>query len=79
MKIEKKSGEPDAVVITVTDEGKGFDKDKVPDPTSGEGLYKDSGRGLFLAGVATDAVEMFPGQGKISVTKKRQEENDRIK
>ena len=36
------------LIITVKDEGKGFDPAKVPDPTAPENLLKDSGRGLYL-------------------------------
>jgi serine/threonine-protein kinase RsbW len=36
------------VIITVKDEGIGFDPLKVPDPTEPENLLKDSGRGVYL-------------------------------
>ena len=36
------------VIITVKDEGIGFDPSKVPDPTEPENLLKDSGRGVYL-------------------------------
>jgi len=37
-----------ALVITVSDEGKGLDISSVPDPTTPENLLKQSGRGIFL-------------------------------
>ena len=37
-----------ALVITVTDQGKGLDVNNVPDPTAPENLLKQSGRGIFL-------------------------------
>lgn len=42
------------VLIIVTDEGDGFDPDKIPDPTQPENLLKDSGRGLYLMRVYAD-------------------------
>jgi serine/threonine-protein kinase RsbW len=36
------------VIITVKDEGVGFDPLQVPDPTEPENLLKDSGRGVYL-------------------------------
>jgi len=37
-----------ALIITVTDQGKGLDVNKVPDPTTPENLLKQSGRGIFI-------------------------------
>lgn len=39
---------PDRVEISMSDEGKGFDPEGVPDPRLGENLYKIEGRGLLL-------------------------------
>lgn len=36
------------VIISVKDEGIGFDPLKIPDPTEPENLLKDSGRGVYL-------------------------------
>jgi serine/threonine-protein kinase RsbW len=36
------------LIITVKDEGPGFDPLKIPDPTQPENLLKDSGRGVYL-------------------------------
>ena len=38
----------DALVIAVTDEGKGLDEKDIPDPLAPENLLKQSGRGIFL-------------------------------
>ena len=35
-------------IITVTDEGVGFDLNQVPDPTNAENLMKESGRGILF-------------------------------
>lgn len=39
---------PDRLVITVTDQGKGLDPNSIPDPLAPENLLKASGRGIFL-------------------------------
>ena len=36
------------LIISVKDEGVGFDPTSVPDPTEPENLLKDSGRGVYL-------------------------------
>ncbi|MHC4573935.1 MAG: ATP-binding protein [Planctomycetota bacterium] len=38
----------DRIEISMADEGGGFDPESVPDPRSGENLYKTEGRGLLL-------------------------------
>ena len=39
---------PEALVITVADQGKGLDVQSIPDPLAPENLMKASGRGIFL-------------------------------
>jgi serine/threonine-protein kinase RsbW len=39
---------PEQLVITVRDEGEGFDPDELPDPLAPENLLKSSGRGIFF-------------------------------
>jgi serine/threonine-protein kinase RsbW len=46
----------DKVEISLTDEGGGFNPESVPDPRSGENLYKSEGRGLFLIRSYMDVV-----------------------
>jgi len=38
----------ESYVVTVRDEGEGFDPGQVPDPTTSEGIARPSGRGLLL-------------------------------
>ena len=45
------------VEISMTDEGKGFNPEAVPDPRLGENLYKNDGRGLLLMQSYMDEVE----------------------
>ena len=49
-------------VITITDQGPGFDPLVVPDPTADENLEKPSGRGIMLMRAYMDKVE-FNQQG----------------
>jgi serine/threonine-protein kinase RsbW len=39
----------DKLKIAISDEGDGFDPDRLPDPLSAQGLLKGSGRGVYLA------------------------------
>jgi serine/threonine-protein kinase RsbW len=65
----------DEVVITVTDEGGGFDPDQVPDPLAPENLLKPSGRGIFLMHQLMDDVEFrfngAAGRGTVVTLRKR--------
>ena len=47
----------DKIEISLTDEGEGFNPDSIPDPRSGENLYKTEGRGLLLMQSYMDVVE----------------------
>jgi serine/threonine-protein kinase RsbW len=47
----------DKLVISIKDEGKGFDPNKIPDPTQPENLMKDSGRGLYLMRIYMDELK----------------------
>ncbi|MGE5680419.1 MAG: ATP-binding protein [Bacillota bacterium] len=40
--------------ISIKDEGKGFDPEKIPDPTSPENIFKESGRGLYIMRTCID-------------------------
>ncbi len=42
--------------ISITDEGHGFNPDRVPDPRVGENLYRPDGRGLLLMEAYMDEV-----------------------
>ena len=49
-------------MITIRDQGKGLDPDKIPDPLAPENLLKTSGRGIFLIRSFMDEVEISPSQ-----------------
>ena len=44
--------------VTVRDQGKGFDPEKVPNPLAPENLLKQSGRGIFLIRTYMDEVHV---------------------
>src|SRR5664279_954934 len=44
------------LIVTVTDQGKGFIPDEVPNPLAPENLLKQSGRGIFLMRAFMDEV-----------------------
>lgn len=47
-----------ALVITVSDEGRGLNPDDIPDPLAPENLLKQSGRGIFLIRAFMDEVRI---------------------
>jgi serine/threonine-protein kinase RsbW len=51
------------VVVTVKDEGEGFDPSGVPVPVTGELLSSDHGRGIYLINHLMDDVH-FEGEGR---------------
>jgi len=59
----------DKIEIEVEDKGKGFDLKKIPDPRSGEGLTKESGRGVFLMHKLMDKVVYNEKGNKVKITK----------
>jgi serine/threonine-protein kinase RsbW len=50
---------PDAVEISVHDQGPGFNPNEVPDPTADENILKTSGRGIFFMRSFMDEVDWF--------------------
>jgi len=56
---------PDAVEISVHDQGPGFNPSNVPDPTAEENILKTSGRGIFFMRNFMDEVDWLirPGGG----------------
>ena len=63
----------DEAWVTISDEGKGFDQNKVPDPTTQEGLLETHGRGVLIMGQYAE-LEIIPNQGKIILHRKRIQE-----
>ncbi len=61
---------PDAVRYVVRDEGPGFDRSALPDPTKAENMLKACGRGLFLIYAFMDEVEHNESGNEIRLTKR---------
>lgn len=59
----------DSLVMTVTDQGDGFDAARLMDPTQPGNLQRLSGRGIFLIRNLMDGVEFFDGGRKIQMVK----------
>ena len=57
------------IVISVEDEGSGFDLDSVPDPTAEENLEADHGRGILLMRVYMDEVVYNERGNRVTLTK----------
>lgn len=55
---------PGSLEVEVADEGVGFDHRNLPDPTAGENLMKNSGRGVLIIRKLMDRVE-FRGPGNV--------------
>jgi len=52
------------VLLTVKDEGPGFDYHNIPDPTSPENIENMSGRGVFLMSKLSDKID-FENNGSL--------------
>ncbi len=51
-------------IFTITDQGRGFDPDRLPDPSAPENLLRGTGRGIFLIRSLMDEVhfrQLHPG------------------
>lgn len=51
--------EKDCLTVRVSDEGKGFDYDSLPDPTAPENLCRCGGRGVFLMKQLSDNIRFY--------------------
>ena len=56
------------LMLTVTDQGKGFDYSNIPDPTAPENLEKVSGRGVFLMEKLSDGITFIENGRKVRMT-----------
>ncbi len=58
------------VIITIEDEGRGFDPDSVADPRAPENLMKEHGRGVFLIKQLSEYSEFNPSSKGTKITMK---------
>ena len=57
----------DKLVVTIKDEGEGFDYDSLPDPTDPENLEKLQGRGIYLMKHLSDSISFSENGSKIEL------------
>ncbi len=63
---------PDRVEVIIEDEGPGFDRSAVPDPTLEENICKCSGRGILLMEAYMNTVEFSKGGRRIRMVKQNE-------
>jgi len=56
------------LVFTISDEGSGFDLEKVPDPTLPENLENFKGRGVFLINHLADDIDYSNNGAMLTIT-----------
>jgi len=59
----------DTLTIEVEDRGGGFDRDKIPNPTIGDNILKNSGRGVYLMKNIMDEVTYNEKGNLVRMTK----------
>src|SRR5260221_1236637 len=76
LRVELQNG---GLVITITDEGAGFELEEIPDPLANENLLRHSGRGIFLIRAFMDDLKvrrLAPRGTEVRMVKYRTEESD---
>src|ERR1700759_4007012 len=63
------SCEEPGILIVVRDPGNGFDPNSIPDPLSGENIYSNHGRGIFLINKLMDEVKFEKNGTEIHMRK----------
>lgn len=63
----------DEIIITVQDEGEGFDEQQIANPLEPENLLKESGRGIFIVRALMDQVDFFPSSNgtRVRIVKRK--------
>jgi serine/threonine-protein kinase RsbW len=62
----------DRLTVTISDQGKGFELEALPDPLSEENLLRNSGRGIFLIRAFMDELHvrrLSPAGTEVTLTK----------
>ncbi len=64
------ANEDQSMLIVVRDPGNGFDPGHIPNPLSGESVYSDHGRGIFLINQLMDEVKFLKNGTEIRMIKR---------
>jgi len=67
----------DRILIEISDEGRGFDPAKVPDPTCDDQLHTPCGRGVMLMKAFMSRVEYNARGNAVTMEKQREQDVDR--
>jgi len=62
--------DPQQAVVSIMDEGEGFDPAVIPDPTLPENLEKPCGRGLFIVRHYVESISFNETGNRVTITKK---------
>lgn len=62
------SFDQDELIISVKDQGNGFDYQNIPDPTAPENIENINGRGVFLMEKLSDKISFFENGSKVELT-----------
>ena len=63
---------PKRAEITIEDEGPGFDRSSIPDPTNDDNIERPSGRGILLIEAYMDDVQWSRGGRRLRMVKENQ-------
>jgi anti-sigma regulatory factor (Ser/Thr protein kinase) len=64
---------PDSAVFCIRDEGPGFNRQELPDPTDPSNIERPCGRGLLLMQTFMDEVEYNSSGNEVTMTKRRRD------
>jgi len=71
----------DSLEVVVKDEGKGFNVNKLPDPTESENLHKEHGRGVYIMKILTDGYDCITDASgttvKLLILLEKEEQNEK--
>lgn len=67
---------PKRVAIDIEDEGPGFNRCRVPDPTADENLTKSSGRGILLMEAYMDSITFSKNGRRVHLLKTKGKDHD---
>ena len=70
--------DPVQLLITIKDEGEGFDPGAVANPFEGDNLFRDSGRGILMMNAYMDEVSHNEDGTELTIRKERPDASGRV-